>query len=141
MDAGSDGTRKPRRSRRRAPPVPIPGPSTHPPIPLALLLALAASVVCGCAHLRPDDPWLGRDKAWHFGVSAAVAGGATWAAREAGAEPAPAVAIGVGVSLSGGLAKERHDRDVKRTYWSWKDLAWDALGAAAGAWAGSAAGR
>ena len=43
------------------------------------------------------------------------------------------------MAVSFGAGKELYDRNVKNTYWSWKDLAWDLAGAVAGALAATAA--
>ncbi len=87
----------------------------------------------GCSTpAPPNDDWLGRDKFLHLGASAALAAGASSAAYAAGMNDT-AIAAGGGVSLAAGLAKETFDVRVKGTGWSWKDLAWDALGACLGA--------
>jgi putative lipoprotein len=94
---------------------------------------LAASILmlflAGCATANhPDDHWFARDKAYHFAAASAIGAGATWAAGHEAAEPV----IGVGVAMAFGAGKELYDRDVKKTYWSWKDFAWDFVGAVAG---------
>jgi putative lipoprotein len=52
-----------------------------------------------------------------------------------------ALFIGIGFSVGMGTLKETHDLTVKNTCFSWKDLAWDLLGATAGATAAHAANR
>jgi putative lipoprotein len=95
----------------------------------ALIAPILALFLFGCATVNhPDDHWFARDKAYHFAVASAIGAGATLAAGDEDAAPF----IGVGVALSFGAGKELYDRDVKKTYWSWKDLAWDLAGALTG---------
>lgn len=103
---------------------------------LVLVLLLPA----GCATLgRPDDPWFGRDKAKHFVAGVLMGAGGTAVALNNGADDSGAVLVGVGFAMAVGAGKEWVDRDVRKTFWSWKDLAWDLAGAAAGAFAAAAA--
>ena len=77
------------------------------------------------------DEWLGRDKALHFGVSAAISGtsyGVTTAFTD---RRATAFAIGAGVALGAGIAKETYDA-LGHGDPSWKDLAWDLAGTLVG---------
>ena len=102
----------------------------------ALAVLISALLLSGCATVNhPDDSWFSRDKAYHFAAASAIGAGATWAAG--GDDAAPV--IGVGIAVSFGAGKELYDRNVKNTYWSWKDLAWDLAGAVAGALAATAA--
>jgi putative lipoprotein len=101
-----------------------------------LVTSIISLCLTGCATVNhPDDHWFARDKAYHFAVASAISAGATLAAGDSDAAPV----IGVGVAMAFGAGKETYDRDVKKTYWSWKDLAWDLAGAAAGALAATAA--
>jgi uncharacterized protein YfiM (DUF2279 family) len=43
----------------------------------------------------------------------------------------------VGTTLGLGTGKELYDREIKRTYFSGKDLAWDLIGALLGSFAGA----
>ncbi len=81
----------------------------------------------------PDpDPWVARDKAFHFDVSAGLAA-VGYAASAAWLVDArwKALTIGGGVALGAGAGKELLD-------WaglgdpSWKDFTWDAIGVVAG---------
>ena len=97
----------------------------------ALALGLA---VAPPAHAADDDPWIARDKAFHFDVSAGVAA-ATYAVSAAWLVDArwKALAIGGGVTLALGPRKEA--LDATRIFGgdpSWKDFAWDVIGAMAG---------
>ncbi|MFH0954357.1 MAG: hypothetical protein V1873_08515 [Verrucomicrobiota bacterium] len=98
-----------------------------------MIVLVPVLVLTGCATLgRPDDPWLGRDKAYHFAIGAAVGAAVTAAAGHHGADDAEACAVAVAVTMSIGAGKEWVDRDVRKKFWSWKDLAWDLAGALAG---------
>lgn len=101
--------------------------------------SLALLALClfntGCASFRscgPGDEWRGPDKTKHFGGSALVAGGVTALAAQ-DQDSGEAAAVGIGVALAVGAGKELYDLNVKQTCWSWKDLAWDFLGASIGA--------
>ena len=101
-----------------------------------LLAPIIILFLAGCATVNhPDDEWFGRDKAYHFAAASAISAGATLAAGDEDAAPV----IGVGVAMTFGAGKETYDRDVKKSYWSWKDFAWDFAGAVAGALAATAA--
>jgi putative lipoprotein len=88
---------------------------------------LAVALASAQARATEADPWLGPDKALHFGASAAAAGTAyalsslwlesrAWRLTFAGA-----------MSLSAGIGKELWDLAEHRTP-SWRDLAWDLVG-------------
>ena len=101
-----------------------------------LLASISLLFLTGCATVNhPDDQWFARDKAYHFVAASVIGAGATLAVGDGDAAPV----IGVGVAMSFGAGKELYDRDVKKSYWSWKDLAWDCAGAVAGALAATAA--
>jgi putative lipoprotein len=82
-----------------------------------------------------DDPWLSRDKALHFDVSAGLAAAgygvsAGWLVDARW----KSLAIGGGVAFAAGAAKELLDASgIVHGDPSWKDLTWDAAGALAGA--------
>ena len=96
-------------------------------------MTLALSVfapVSAYAQAR-NDPWLGRDKAMHGGVSFALAAGG-YAASAPFIRPRPARAVcGLALSLSLGAAKELYDRAGHGTP-SGRDFAWDVVGALSG---------
>jgi|GEM_PF-668221 len=103
---------------------------------LVCLLVLAG----GCASFnRPGDDWFANDKAMHFGAAAMLSGGTTLACEKDNPDDDGNIAIGVGVAMAFGAGKEWYDLSVKRTYWSWKDFIWDAVGAVAGGLVASAA--
>lgn len=78
-----------------------------------------------------NDPWFGRDKALHFGVSAALAGGGYAAGATIWEEPAPALLLGAGLALAAGAGKELWDL-AGHGHPSWRDMAWNVAGTGAG---------
>ena len=83
------------------------------------------------------DPWFGRDKALHFGLSAGLAGAGYVGGALVFEEDWAPLASGAGLALSLGIAKELWDLSGRGTA-SFRDLAWDAAGTATGlltAWA------
>lgn len=104
------------------------------------LVVPALTLSAGCATFgRADDPWFGPDKAKHFVAGALMGAGGTAVALHNDADDPEAVLVGVGFAITVGAGKEWVDRNVRKTFWSWKDLAWDLAGAAAGAFAAAAA--
>jgi putative lipoprotein len=95
---------------------------------------VAVCVLAASPAARADDPdpWISRDKAFHFDVSAGVAAlgygvSAAWLVDARW----KALAIGGGTALGVGAAKELLDLAGLGDP-SWKDLAWDAFGTIAG---------
>ncbi len=78
-----------------------------------------------------DDPWWGKDKALHFGVSAGLASGGYAVGAAAFDARWKAIALGGGVAAAAGIAKETADLAGFGDP-SWKDLAWDAIGIVTG---------
>lgn len=104
--------------------------------PLFVGLACAALVALTPGVVRADppadpDPWLGPDKALHFGVSAAIAGGGYALAAPFFDDYGARAGLGAGLALSAGMTKEALDAaGFGRP--SWRDVAWDVLGTAVG---------
>ncbi len=102
-------------------------------------LALAASLLLSL-WARPAsgaDSWFGRDKALHFGASFGLALVGYWGASLVFRESSGRVTVGAAFAMSGGIAKEIADLHFHGDA-SFRDLAWDAAGTAAGtlaAWA------
>lgn len=100
-------------------------------LPFAVVVSLA---VASTSHARAQDsdPWISRDKAFHFDVSAGVAavGYAGSAAYLVDARW-KALALGGGAAIALGAAKEGWDA-LGYGDPSWKDFAWDVVGAVAG---------
>jgi putative lipoprotein len=96
-------------------------------------LALLAPALLAATPARADDrdPWFGRDKALHFGVSALIAGGGYAGAALASDDARVRVAVGGGLALSAGIAKELWDLSGHGDA-SWRDLTWDAVGTVTG---------
>lgn len=85
-------------------------------------------------HADGVDPWIARDKAFHFDVSAGIAAvgyglSAAWVVDARW----KALAVGGGVALAAGAGKELVDATgVFHGDPSWKDFTWDAIGTMAG---------
>lgn len=84
-----------------------------------------------CAHMAQDN-WTGRDKTAHFFSSAAMVAAGSAVAEHQNVSRGHGRTIGFAFSLSLGAAKEAYDSRAAGSGWSWKDFAWDGLGAAAG---------
>ena len=98
-----------------------------------VLIPVLAVLLCGCATMNhPDDKWFGRDKAYHFGISAGISAGLAAVAENNGCNDGEAMAFAVAFTMPIGAGKELYDRNVKKTYCSGKDLAWDLAGALVG---------
>jgi len=102
---------------------------------LGLLLRLAAALWCGSAAASPlllssadQGPWLAADKELHFAGSLAIAASLRIEGRSR--------TTSVGATFGIGLLKEAYDVALKPRRMgrgaSWKDLAADLVGAAAG---------
>ena len=92
----------------------------------AALLALPSA-----AHAADPDPWLGKDKALHFGASSLIAvGGYTIGAFVFDAR-GRALLAGATLSAAVGIGKETLDLAGYGDP-SWKDLTWDGIGMVAG---------
>jgi putative lipoprotein len=101
----------------------------------ALVLAIGgAAFLLGrpVAASEPDpDPWWGKDKALHLGLSVGLAAGG-YAATSALTTSMPKRALGGAVfSLALGASKELYDLGGGGTA-SWRDFAFDTLGTAIG---------
>lgn len=90
--------------------------------------AIAIGILCGAASA---DDWLGEDKYMHFAVSAAISGATTTAIGDK--------QVGFWTGVGVGAAKEVYDAHTPGHEASVKDLAWDVLGAYAGAYLGGLA--
>lgn len=80
---------------------------------------------------RAEDAWLGPDKALHFAAAGAIASigyGVTTAVTE---DRWKAFALGGGAAIGAGALKEAWDATGAGDP-SWKDFAWDVIGAAVG---------
>jgi len=105
-------------------------------VPMVRLVASIAILACvifepTAARASDPDPWLGRDKMLHFGVSAALAAGGYAAGSLAWDGTGERLAAGAGFSLALGAAKELADMAGYGDP-SWRDFAWDVVGTGAG---------
>lgn len=98
---------------------------------LALLLVAGAVLIPCPARAADPDPWLGSDKALHFGISAALSGGIYAVSATQFESRTPPLLIGAGATLAIGAGKELADLAGAGDP-SWKDFAWDAIGTVVG---------
>jgi putative lipoprotein len=98
----------------------------------ALSLLLAVNLVYAQAAATRES-WFGSDKIKHFFMSAFIESIAFSGLQVVGANRRTAFAGGIGAAAAFGLGREFHDRGTPGKWFSYRDLTWDALGAAAGA--------
>jgi putative lipoprotein len=96
----------------------------------ALLVALTLGPARPARAADPD-PWLGRDKALHFGASAVIAGGGYAGAALLTPRTPVRLASGASLALAAGVGKEVYDRYSGGDA-SFRDLTWDVVGTATG---------
>lgn len=98
---------------------------------VSIAVTLTASPFCLAADPVDPDPWFGRDKFLHFGVSAAIAAGGYGLGKATiGGYAGPAI-LGSSLSLAAGATKELIDLAGYGDP-SWRDLTWDVIGTAVG---------
>jgi putative lipoprotein len=102
---------------------------------LAAVVIALSMMVSGNARadeLSPDpDPWFGPDKALHFGAAFGISVAGYAGGVAAFDDRWSAVAFGSGIAIGLGAAKEGLDA-AGLGQPSWKDFAWDVIGAALG---------
>ena len=108
----------------------------HPKRPwisrFAFLGAAAGVLVATHARAGDDpDPWFGRDKALHFGASAALGAGGYGLGSLLFDKRLDAALLGGAVGLGVGAAKEGADALGLGTP-SWRDFTWDVVGTVVG---------
>jgi putative lipoprotein len=94
-------------------------------------------LLSSAARASDDDPFFGTDKALHFAAAGAIAGAGYGITTALTDDRWKAFAIGGGLAIGAGALKEGVDAAGYGDP-SWKDFAWDVIGAAAGlgvAWA------
>jgi putative lipoprotein len=96
---------------------------------LLVLAWLGASAAA--AHADERDPWFGRDKAYHFSISAALAAGGYGVTRSLTDDRSTCLALGGALALTAGAGKELYDLSGRGDP-SLRDLTWDVLGTATG---------
>jgi putative lipoprotein len=101
----------------------------RPALPLLVALSVfSASAPVRAASPDPDpDPWLGPDKALHFGISALLAGSAYGLSALVLDARYERLLVGGGFALAAGAAKELYDLSGHGDP-SWRDFTWDAIG-------------
>lgn len=97
---------------------------------IAILVCVGLSPMAARAAADPD-PWLGRDKMLHFGVSTGLAAGGYAVSSLIWEGRSERLAAGAGFSLAIGAAKELYDMAGYGDP-SWRDFAWDVVGTGAG---------
>jgi putative lipoprotein len=101
------------------------------PAALGASVGLATAAYAGRAAAADPDPWLGPDKALHFGVSVALGGGGYALSALFLERPWQRALAGSGFSLTLGAGKELYDLSGHGDA-SWKDFTWDVAGTAVG---------
>jgi len=100
-------------------------------VAIVTLVSLMATTRTAHATDPDPDPWFGKDKALHFGVSAAIASG-TYAVMTTQFKPRyPPLLIAGGLTLAIGAGKEGLDM-LGFGDPSWKDFTWDVIGTVVG---------
>ena len=99
--------------------------------PLWMLCLGLASTSARVASAAERDPWLGPDKAKHFGASAIIASGAYGASAPLTSSRTARAIVGGTVAFAAGLAKEGWDLAGHGDP-SFRDLTWDAIGTGVG---------
>lgn len=83
--------------------------------------------------LREPDRWFAMDKFWHFSASfVSVGAGYQLFANRFGWNHETSTASAAGGTVTLGICKELYDLFGPTRHFSWKDLAWDAVGTGAG---------
>ena len=88
-------------------------------------------LLCALQSEAQDDPWFARDKAMHAAAGAVLGAGGYGAGALVFTGTRARIGVGFGLALGAGAAKELYDRGGRGTP-SWRDFAWDGVGAAAG---------
>ncbi len=95
-------------------------------IATAALLALPSA-----AHAADPDPWLGKDKALHFGASSLIAASGYTIGAFVFDARGHALIAGAALAAAAGIGKETLDLAGYGDP-SWRDLTWDGIGMVAG---------
>ena len=98
---------------------------------LTRLTALVFTLAGSRAQAADGDAWFARDKALHASAGAAIGAGGYAGSAFVFSGTRARAASGLALALGAGAAKEWSDRGGRGTP-SWRDFAWDAVGAATG---------
>jgi putative lipoprotein len=99
--------------------------------PVAFAVLFALGLASASAKASEADPWFGRDKALHFGLSAAIAVGGYGVGSALSDDYAPRAAVAGGLAFGAGVGKEIVDLAGYGDP-SWRDLTWDLVGSLVG---------
>jgi len=99
---------------------------------LLSLILIFFSSSCATLNNKTEDKWFARDKAYHFAAGYIIGSGSALIGRNNGMDRPSTLATGIGTTIALGSGKEYYDRNIKKTYWSWKDITWNLFGALAG---------
>lgn len=80
-----------------------------------------------------EDPWLAMDKFLHLAASASITG-LSYHVYHCQYHNAvdPSICFSLSIATASGVGKELYDVKIRRTGWSWKDIAADGIGIALG---------
>jgi uncharacterized protein YfiM (DUF2279 family) len=95
-------------------------------------LCVAVNLVYAQAAIVRDS-WFSPDKIKHFFMSAFIESVTYSALQAARVNHRPALGSAIGVTMAIGVGREVHDKRTPGNIFSVRDLAWDAVGATAGA--------
>ena len=95
-------------------------------------LCVAVNLVYAQAAIVRDS-WFSPDKIKHFFMSAFIESVTYSALQAARVNHRPALGSAIGVTMAIGVGREIHDKRTPGNIFSVRDLAWDAVGASAGA--------
>lgn len=98
---------------------------------VSTVLVAATLLISLPAAAADPDPWFGRDKALHFGLSAGIAAVGYTAAAAFSDSPTRRALAGGGLALAAGIGKELFDLSGHGDA-SWRDLTWDVIGSTTG---------
>ena len=77
--------------------------------------------------------WLGKDKIMHFGGSAFITYWNYGVSKDIiGNSKKESLIISISLTTLLGVSKETSDKYLKKTFWSWKDIAYDLAGITVG---------
>jgi putative lipoprotein len=98
---------------------------------VAAALVSASAPALATPPVADPDPWWGKDKALHFGVSAGIAGAGYGLSALGTQDLRIRIAFGAGAGILAGAGKELLDLAGLGDP-SWRDFAWDVVGTVVG---------
>ncbi|MDD3050348.1 MAG: hypothetical protein PHR06_04315 [Candidatus Cloacimonetes bacterium] len=92
-------------------------------------MRIALLVLLFSFFINLNAEWFGKDKVMHFCGSAAIT---FWSYNYletcSQIDNEKTIVISAGIPLSLGFCKELSDKKIKKTEWSWHDIAWNSAG-------------